>query len=165
MRTNMTLSLLRDRQVALGTWLQLHSFQASRMLAAQGLFNWLLLDCEHAPVDRRTAAERGGERSIRRTRNVCGSMIAQRSRGLAVPASLGSICSAPSTAVEISKEVIVIERAELGTQVHIEIAFGKDGLDNGRRRLGNRWKRVRTPGHLLPPHRTTITLPDTRMEQ
>jgi hypothetical protein len=36
MRTNTTLSLLRDRKVALGAALQLHSFQASRMLAAQG---------------------------------------------------------------------------------------------------------------------------------
>jgi hypothetical protein len=70
----------------------------------------------------------------------------------------------PATAVEIGKEVIVIERAELGTQVHIEIAFGKGSLDNGCRRLRHRWQRVRTPGHLSPPDRTTITLPDTRME-
>ncbi len=57
MRTNTTLSLLRDGKVALGTWLQLHSFQASRLLAAQGLFAWLLLDCEHTPVDRSSAAQ------------------------------------------------------------------------------------------------------------
>src|SRR5262245_52724803 len=57
MRTNTTLSLLRDRKVALGTWLQLHSFQASRMLAAQGFFEWLLLDFEHTPVDRSSAAQ------------------------------------------------------------------------------------------------------------
>ena len=57
MRTNTTLKLLRERTVALGTGLQLHSFQASRMLAAQGFFDWLLVDFEHAPVDRSSAAQ------------------------------------------------------------------------------------------------------------
>src|SRR5215472_3839535 len=57
MRTNTTLALLRDGKVALGTWLQLHSFQASRMLAAQGFFEWLLLDFEHTPVDPSSAAQ------------------------------------------------------------------------------------------------------------
>jgi len=56
MRKNTALSLIRDGKVALGTWLQLHSYQASRMLAAQGLFEWLLVDFEHTPVDRSTAA-------------------------------------------------------------------------------------------------------------
>ena len=57
MRRNTTLSLLRDGKVALGTWLQLHSYQAARMLAAQGMFHWLLVDYEHTPVDRSTAAQ------------------------------------------------------------------------------------------------------------
>jgi 4-hydroxy-2-oxoheptanedioate aldolase len=56
MRKNTTLSLIRDGKVALGTWLQLHSYQGSRMLAAQGFFEWLLVDFEHTPVDRSTAA-------------------------------------------------------------------------------------------------------------
>jgi cytochrome P450 enzyme len=56
MRKNTTLSLIRDRKVALGTWLQLHSYQGARMLAAQGFFEWLLVDFEHTPVDRSTAA-------------------------------------------------------------------------------------------------------------
>jgi 4-hydroxy-2-oxoheptanedioate aldolase len=56
MRKNTTLALIRDGRVALGTWLQLHSYQASRMLAAQGFFEWLLVDFEHTPVDRSTAA-------------------------------------------------------------------------------------------------------------
>jgi cytochrome P450 enzyme len=56
MRKNTTLSLLRDHKVALGTWLQLHSYQGARMLAAQGFFEWLLVDFEHTPVDRSTAA-------------------------------------------------------------------------------------------------------------
>jgi|GEM_PF-49942 len=56
MRKNTTLALMRDGKVALGTWLQLHSYQASRMLAAQGFFEWLLVDFEHTPVDRGTAA-------------------------------------------------------------------------------------------------------------
>lgn len=57
MRKNTALSLLRDGKVALGTWLQLHSYQASRMLAAQGFFEWLLVDFEHTPVDRSGAAQ------------------------------------------------------------------------------------------------------------
>lgn len=57
MRKNTALSRLRDGKVALGTWLQLHSFQASRMLAAQGFFEWLLVDYEHTPVDRGGAAQ------------------------------------------------------------------------------------------------------------
>jgi 2-keto-3-deoxy-L-rhamnonate aldolase RhmA len=52
MRKNTTLARLRDGKVALGTWLQLHSYQASRMLAAQGFFEWMLVDYEHTPVDR-----------------------------------------------------------------------------------------------------------------
>jgi len=56
MRKNTTLSLLREGHVALGTWLQLHSLPASRMLAAQGMFHWLLVDFEHTPVDRSTAS-------------------------------------------------------------------------------------------------------------
>jgi cytochrome P450 enzyme len=56
MRKNTTLALMRNHKVALGTWLQLHSYQASRMLAAQGFFEWLLVDFEHTPVDRSTAA-------------------------------------------------------------------------------------------------------------
>ncbi len=56
MRKNTALSLMRDGKVALGTWLQLHSYQAARMLAAQGFFEWLLVDFEHTPVDRSTAA-------------------------------------------------------------------------------------------------------------
>ncbi|TMQ20201.1 MAG: cytochrome P450, partial [Deltaproteobacteria bacterium] len=57
MRKNTTLSLLRDGKVALGTWLQLHSYQASRLLAAQGFFEWMLVDFEHTPVDRGAAAQ------------------------------------------------------------------------------------------------------------
>lgn len=57
MRRNTTLALLRSGKVALGTWLQLHSYHASRMLAAQGFFEWLLVDFEHTPVDRSTAAQ------------------------------------------------------------------------------------------------------------
>jgi 2-keto-3-deoxy-L-rhamnonate aldolase RhmA len=51
MRDNRTLSLLRAGKPALGTWLQLHSPPAARMLAAQGLFDWMLVDLEHTPVD------------------------------------------------------------------------------------------------------------------
>ena len=56
MRRNRTLELLRGGQPALGAWLQLGSAPAARLLAAQGLCDWLLVDFEHAPVDPATAA-------------------------------------------------------------------------------------------------------------
>lgn len=56
MRANHTLSLIRQRQPAVGLWMQLHSFHMSRILAAQGLFDWLMLDMEHTPVDLSTAS-------------------------------------------------------------------------------------------------------------
>ena len=55
MRPNRTLALLRDGRPALGAWLQLGSAPAARLLAAQGLLDWLLVDFEHAPVDPATA--------------------------------------------------------------------------------------------------------------
>jgi 2-keto-3-deoxy-L-rhamnonate aldolase RhmA len=55
-RPNHTLALLRKRAPALGLWLQTHSFHVSRTIAAQGLFDWLLLDMEHTPVDLHAAS-------------------------------------------------------------------------------------------------------------
>ncbi len=51
MRTNHTLSLLRQQQPAYGLWLQSHHFHIARILAAQGDLDWLLVDLEHTPVD------------------------------------------------------------------------------------------------------------------
>ena len=56
MRPNRTASLLRAQKPAIGAWLQLGSAAAARVLAAQGLLDWLLVDFEHAPVDFSTAA-------------------------------------------------------------------------------------------------------------
>ena len=56
MRDNRTLSLLRARTPAVGAWLQLGSPAAARLLAAQGLVDWLLVDFEHAPIDPGAAA-------------------------------------------------------------------------------------------------------------
>jgi len=51
MRSNHTLSLLRANKTAVGTWLQLGSFQVARILAAQGCLDWLVVDLEHTPID------------------------------------------------------------------------------------------------------------------
>lgn len=51
MRKNHTLSLLREGQPAYGLWLQSHQFHVARILAAQGVLDWLLVDMEHTPVD------------------------------------------------------------------------------------------------------------------
>jgi 4-hydroxy-2-oxoheptanedioate aldolase len=56
MRPNHTRALLAAGKPALGAWLQLGSVPAARLLAAQGLADWLLVDFEHAPVDPGTAA-------------------------------------------------------------------------------------------------------------
>jgi 4-hydroxy-2-oxoheptanedioate aldolase len=56
MRANTTLTLLKQGQPAIGTWLQLHSIPASRLLAAQGCFHWMLVDFEHTPVSYETAS-------------------------------------------------------------------------------------------------------------
>jgi len=42
--------------------------------------------------------------------------------------------------IEISKELIIIERAKLGAEVHGEIAFGKGSPYCSRCRLWNGWK-------------------------
>jgi 4-hydroxy-2-oxoheptanedioate aldolase len=55
-RPNRTRALLSASQPAVGAWLQLGSAPAARLLAAQGLVDWLLVDFEHAPVDPGTAA-------------------------------------------------------------------------------------------------------------
>jgi 4-hydroxy-2-oxoheptanedioate aldolase len=55
-RPNRTLALLREGRPALGAWLQLGSAPAARLLAAQGLADWLLVDFEHAPVEPGAAA-------------------------------------------------------------------------------------------------------------
>lgn len=55
-RKNVTLEKIRAGEPAIGTWLQLHSIHATRLLVAQGIFRWMLVDFEHTPVDRSTAA-------------------------------------------------------------------------------------------------------------
>jgi 4-hydroxy-2-oxoheptanedioate aldolase len=37
-------------------WLQTHSFHVARIIAAQGVFDWLLVDMEHTPGDLSTAS-------------------------------------------------------------------------------------------------------------
>ena len=51
MRKNHLLSLLRDNKAAYGLWLHSHHYHIARILAAQGLLDWLLVDMEHTPID------------------------------------------------------------------------------------------------------------------
>ncbi len=55
MRSNRTLARLRADEPVIGSWLQLNCPPATRLLAAQGLLDWLLVDFEHAPPDPLTA--------------------------------------------------------------------------------------------------------------
>ncbi|MBP6297822.1 MAG: hypothetical protein KA401_00630 [Anaerolineae bacterium] len=56
MRHNTTLARLRLGQPSLGLWLHSHSFHTARIIAAQGIVDWLLVDLEHTPVDMSTAS-------------------------------------------------------------------------------------------------------------
>ncbi|MFJ2173616.1 HpcH/HpaI aldolase/citrate lyase family protein [Streptomyces sp. NPDC101062] len=56
LRNNKALELIRRGSPAVGTWLQLHSVPATRLLVAQGAFRWMLVDFEHTPVDHTTAS-------------------------------------------------------------------------------------------------------------
>lgn len=56
MRQNTTLAKLRQSMPAIGLWLHTHSFHTARILAAQGLLDWLMVDLEHTPVDLSTAS-------------------------------------------------------------------------------------------------------------
>ncbi|MDA0245333.1 MAG: aldolase/citrate lyase family protein [Chloroflexi bacterium] len=56
MRPNHTLAKLRQGEPAFGLWLQSHSFHTARIISAQGLLDWLLVDMEHTPVDLSTAS-------------------------------------------------------------------------------------------------------------
>jgi 2-keto-3-deoxy-L-rhamnonate aldolase RhmA len=55
-RQNHTLAAIRQGKPAIGLWLQTHSFHTARIIAAQGLLDWLLVDMEHTPVDLSTAS-------------------------------------------------------------------------------------------------------------
>lgn len=56
MRKNKTLDLLQQGKPAYGLWLHSHHFHIARILAAQNLLDWLLVDMEHTPVDLSTSA-------------------------------------------------------------------------------------------------------------
>lgn len=56
MRHNQTLTHLRHQKPTVGLWLQTHSFHIARMITGQNLFNWLLVDMEHTPIDLYTAS-------------------------------------------------------------------------------------------------------------
>lgn len=56
MRHNTTLARLRSGQPALGLWLQTHSFHTARIVAANGIVDWIVVDMEHTPVDLSTAS-------------------------------------------------------------------------------------------------------------
>ncbi len=51
MRQNHALAQLRQGKPSIGLWLHSHSFHIARIVAAQGLFDWLMVDLEHTPID------------------------------------------------------------------------------------------------------------------
>ncbi len=56
MRTNLTKQKLQNGEKTLGCWLTLGSARAYRKMAADGTFDWLMIDTEHNPMDRETVA-------------------------------------------------------------------------------------------------------------
>jgi 4-hydroxy-2-oxoheptanedioate aldolase len=57
MRKNHALAQLRAGEPSIGLWLHSGSVPLARTIAAQGLFDWLLVDLEHSPVDTSTASQ------------------------------------------------------------------------------------------------------------
>jgi len=55
-RENHTLMHIRQQKPTFGLWLHSHSVHIARIIAAQGLFDWLLVDMEHSPLDLSTAS-------------------------------------------------------------------------------------------------------------
>src|SRR5690242_15252456 len=56
MRQNPNMAELRQGKPAIGVWMHGHSYHITRIVAAQGKFDWLLVDMEHTPVDLSTAS-------------------------------------------------------------------------------------------------------------
>jgi hypothetical protein len=55
----------------------------------------------------------------------------------------GHFYGAALRGIEIGKELIVIERAELRAEVHIEVTFGEGSPHGSRGRVGNGWEGFR----------------------
>jgi len=72
MRPNYTLQKLRAGIPATGIWLNSHNPHVARILARQGLLDWMMIDCEHTPVDTSTMA-------------LCCGFIADSSQGKCSP--------------------------------------------------------------------------------
>jgi 2-keto-3-deoxy-L-rhamnonate aldolase RhmA len=49
------LAQIRQGKQTVGMWLQSQNFHIARAIAAQGLFDWLMVDLEHSPTDLSTA--------------------------------------------------------------------------------------------------------------
>ena len=56
MRQNHMLAQIRQGKQTVGMWLHSQNFHVARAIAAQGLFDWLMVDMEHSPVDLSTAS-------------------------------------------------------------------------------------------------------------
>lgn len=60
MRKNHALAQIRAGEQSVGLWLHNGSPYVTRTIAAQGLFDWLLVDLEHSPTDHAVAAQMFG---------------------------------------------------------------------------------------------------------
>ena len=60
MRKNHALAQIRAGEQSMGLWLHNGSPYVTRAIAAQGLFDWMLVDLEHSPTDRAAAAQMFG---------------------------------------------------------------------------------------------------------
>ena len=56
MRQNHTLANLRTGKPAIGQWMHSSSVHIARAIAAQKIFDWMLVDMEHSPTDLLTAS-------------------------------------------------------------------------------------------------------------
>ena len=106
MRDNHTLSRIRSGEVAIGSWLSLGSPAVARLLAAQGLFSFLLVDLEHTPIDPQTAS-------------IMLSSIADVSGGRVTPLARVASASAASIkqALDAGAEGVIVPMIESASEV------------------------------------------------
>ena len=143
MRGNRTLSLLRDRTPAVGAWLQLGSPAAARLLAAQGLLDWLLVDFEHAPIDPGVAAMLLGS-------------IADVSRGRVTPLARVAVGAVETIkhALDAGAQGVIVPMVRDAAEVRRAVGLGP--LPPGRRarrRQPRRAPRARRLAPGVPPPR------------
>ncbi len=141
MRPNYTLEKLRAGGCAIGYWLGSHNPLIARLIAHQGLIDWVMIDGEHTPVDTSTLAlccgflADGSQGRVTPMARVAAGTVDQIKRVLDSGAQgvLVPLVNTPAQAAEIvqhAKYPPTGARGNGGMLAHL--SFGADRLDYSR---------------------------------